>query len=360
MNTSCLVDEPKPPNPWRRLIWPWVAFWLVMLAVGIQESLWTGELRFWRPLVNSGTSALGATVLLAVQMRRTARFDRFLNRPLQWFLRAWAWMPLQMIAYITAMYAMRIGIYALGGLRYEHGPWREILAYEATTFILYYALFGGIHFGVRSYLAWAAERLRTEQQATLAREAQLARLTQQLQPHFLFNALNTISALIHSNPDAADRVLTRLATLLRAATDAGQRPEQSLAEELTLLRAYADIMAQRFADRVQISWDVDDAAQNCRVPTLGLQPLLENCFRHVVEQRNTFTHIVIRTQLSDGMLHAEIEDDGDLQQLPTARGVGLGNLADRLQSLYGARASLELKLRPDGGLIAGMRLPCAR
>jgi len=360
MNTSCLVDEPRPPNPWRRLVWPWAAFWLLMLAVGIQQSLWTGELHVWRPLVDYGTSALGATLLLAVQMKRTARLDRFLNQPLQWFLRACAWMPLQMIAYLSAMFAMRIGIYALGGLRYKHGPWHEVLVYEATTFTLYYTLFSGIHFGVRSYLAWATERLRTEQQATLAREAQLAQLTQQLQPHFLFNALNTISALIHSNPDAADRVLTRLATLLRAATDASRRPEQSLAEELTLLRAYADIMVQRFADRVQISWQVDDAAQNCRVPTLGLQPLLENCFHHVVERRNAFTHIVIRTQLSAGMLHVEIEDDGDLQQLPATRGVGLGNLVNRLQSLYGTRASLELKLRPGGGLIAEVRLPCAR
>lgn len=359
MNTSSLVQQSKPASPWRRLVWLWTAYWLLMLAVEIQRSLWTGELRVWRPLVDIGTSALAATILLTVQMRRAARFDRFLNRPLQWFLHCWAWMPLQMIAYITAMYAMRIGIYALAGLRYRHGPWLEVLAYEATSFILFYSLFGGIHFGLRSYSAWAAERLRTEQQATLVREAQLAQLTQQLQPHFLFNALNTISALIHSNPDAADRVLTRLATLLRAATDASRHPEQSLADELTLLRAYADIMTQRFADRVLISWDVDDAAPHCRVPTLGLQPLLENCFRHVVERRGELTHIAIRTRCSDGMLRVEIEDDGDLQHLPAARGVGLGNLADRLQSLYGAQASLELKLRPGGGLVAGVKLPCA-
>lgn len=358
MNTRYLVGEPKPVGPWRRLLWLWVAFWLLMLAVGMQESLWSGKLLVWQPLVNSGSSALGATVLAAMQKGRADRFDSLLNQPLQWFLRVWAWMPLQLVVYVTAVYALRIGIYALAGVRFRHGPWVEVVAYEVTQFVLFYALLGGIQFGLRSYRAWATERLRSARQANLARQAQLAQLTQQLQPHFLFNALNTISSLIHSDPDTADMLLTRLATLLRAATDASQHPEQSLADELTLLHAYADIMVRRFADRVQISWDVDTTAQTCRVPTLGLQPLLENCFRHVVERRSAFTHIAIRIQRSASHLQIEIEDDGDLPRLPDRRGVGLGNLEDRLQSLYGAQASLELRLRPGGGLIAGMRLPC--
>jgi two-component system, LytTR family, sensor kinase len=359
MNTSTLFGDPKPTILWRRLLWVWAAFWLFMLAAGIQESLWTGRLQFWRPLVNNGSSALAATVLIAVHIRRADWRNSLLNQPLRWFLRSWASMPLQMVAYITAMYALRLGIYALAGAKYPHGPWVEVMAYEATNFVVFYALFSGILFGVRSYGAWTDERLTAEKQANFARQAQLAQLTQQLQPHFLFNALNTVSSLIHSDPDAADVLLTRLATLLRAATDASQRPEQSLADELTLLRAYADIMVQRFADRVRISWEVDAAAQDCRVPTLGLQPLLENCFRHVVEQRSAFTHIAIRTQLGASKLKIEIEDDGDLQRLPDKRGVGLGNLERRLQSLYGTQASLELKLRPGGGLIVGVSLPCA-
>ena len=358
--TSTLFGEPKPTILWRRLLWMWAAFWLLMLAVGIQESLWTGRLQFWRPLVNSGSSALAATVLIAVHMRRADWRNTLLNQPLRWFLRSWASMPLQMVAYITAMYALRLGIYALAGAKYPHGPWVEVMAYEATSFTLFYALFSGILFGVRSYRAWADERLTAEKQANLARQAQLAQLTQQLQPHFLFNALNTISSLIHRDPDAADILLTRLATLLRAAIDASQRPEQSLADELTLLRAYADIMVQRFADRVRVSWEVDATAQDCRVPTLGLQPLLENCFRHVVERRGALTHIAIRVQRSVSQLKIEIEDDGDLQSLPDPdkRGVGLGNLERRLQSLYGTQASLELQLRPGGGLIVGVSLPC--
>jgi two-component system LytT family sensor kinase len=353
-NTRSLI----PRRLWQRLAWPWAAFWLLMLAVAIQESLWTGPLRIWQPLINIGSSAVAATVLLAIQIRRADRFDHLVSNPLQWFLHAWAWMPLQLVAYVTSMYAIRIGIYTLAGTRFRHGPWIEVMAYEATDFVLFYALFGGIHFGLRSYSAWAAERLRSAQQANLARQAQLAQLTQQLQPHFLFNALNTVSSLIHSDPDTADILLTRLATLLRAATDASRHPEQPLADELALLHAYADIMVKRFADRVGISWEVDAAAQTCLVPTLGLQPLLENCFHHVVERRDTFTYIAIRVACSMGQLQIEIEDNGDLQHLPPGHGVGLGNLEDRLQSLYGTRACLELRLRPGGGLIAGVKLPC--
>jgi len=235
-----------------------------------------------------------------------------------------------------------------------------LFLYEAAKFTLFYALLGGIQFGLRSYRAWVGEWLRTEEQSRLAQQAQLAQLTQQLQPHFLFNALNTVSSLIHTDPDAADAVLTRLAMLLRAATDAGQRPEQPLADELALLRAYADIMHSRFANRVRIRWELDAKANPCRVPTLGLQPLLENCFRHVVERRRGATQLVVRTARSAGRLRIEIEDDGDeLQAVPVARGVGLGNLERRLQSLHGAQASLALAHRPGGGLVARVELPCA-
>jgi LytS/YehU family sensor histidine kinase len=263
------------------------------------------------------------------------------------------------MAFVGAMYVLRLALHSLGGEPFRSGLQVELLTYEVAKFVLYYTLLGGIQFGLRSYRAWATERLRTEQQSRLAQQAQLAQLTQQLQPHFLFNALNTVSSLIHSDPDMADALLTRLATLLRAATDASQRPEQSLADELTLLRAYADIMTQRFADRVEIRWELDAEAGPCKVPTLGLQPLLENCFRHVVERRRGLTHLAVRTACSEGRLRVEIEDDGDLQAMPSKRGVGLGNLERRLGSLHGAHASLTFQPRPGGGLIARVELPCA-
>lgn len=354
------IDVASESSPIRqRLLWPWAAFWLLMFAVAVQQSLWSGRLQFWRPLVEIGSAALVATGIAAIQRRRARQLDRLLGRPLHWFFRLWTWVPVQFPTYVVAMYGLRIGVYALAGKRYQHGPWAEVIAYEATNFFLFYALFSGIHFGLCSYRAWADERLAAERSVSLARQMQLSQLTHQLQPHFLFNALNTISSLIRSDPDTADSLLTRLATLLRATTDASLRVEQSLEEELALLRAYAAIMTQRFADRASISWDIEPQAQSCRVPTLGLQPLLENCFRHSVERRSAATHIVVRATCRMGRLQIEIEDDGDLHTLPDRRGVGLGNLGLRLQSLYGSQARLELKLRAGGGLLVEVSLPCA-
>lgn len=358
MDTPYPLDGYVRSHWWRRLALPWAAFWLLMLVVGMEEYLWSGGQHFWEPLVNYGSAALATSVLAVMQTKRARQLDSLLGQPFRWFIRMWTWMPLQLIGYVLAICALRVVLYRLAGSPLRHGPWSEVFAYEATKFVLFYLLFGAIHFGLQSYAAWANERLRTEQQANLARQAQLLQLTQQLQPHFLFNALNTISSLIHSDPDTADILLTRLATLLRAATDASRRPEQSFAEELALLHAYADIMTQRFADRVQISWEIDAGAQACRVPTLGLQPLLENCFRHVVERSSDMTHIAVRAREAGGALRIEIEDDGDLKSLPTARGIGLSNLEERLQSMYGTRAGLALRLRPSGGLIVQVELPC--
>jgi two-component system LytT family sensor kinase len=359
MNPGSFSLEPRPPGLLRRVAWIWAAFWVLMFLIGLQEYLWSGGRQYWRPVIDYGTAALLSTAVAAMQIRRSMRMDHLLGQPARWFLLVWAWMPLQLVVFVAAMRALRVVFYALAGMPWRGGLQLDALAYEAAKFSLFYALLGGIQFGVHSYRAWANERLRAEQQARLAQQAQLAQLTQQLQPHFLFNALNTVSSLIHTDPNMADALLTHLASLLRAATDAGQRPEQSLADEMALLRGYADIMTQRFGDRVRIDWQVDAAAAQCQVPTLGLQPLLENCFRHVVERRRQPTHITVRAAHHENTLRVEIEDDGDLQALPATRGVGLGNLERRLQSLHGASASLGLRLRPGGGLIACMELPCA-
>ena len=105
-----------------------------------------------------------------------------------------------------------------------------------------------------------------------------------MQPHFLFNALNTISALMQVDVERADRLLTRLADLLRASLQAGARQMTSLREELKLLELYAQIMQERFADRVTLTWNVADDALDAAVPAMLLQPLLENAFKHGVER----------------------------------------------------------------------------
>ena len=356
MSTQSLTPPARPGV--RAAVW--ITFWALLFMLGVQEYLWSGGHRLWQPVVDYGTALLAGTLIAAWQVRRARRLQGLLGRPLRWFVQQWKWMPLQAVGFVASTYGMRILVYRLAGLTHELANWREIVVYEIAKFVLFYLLLSGVQFGALSYRAWLNERLRAEQQARLAQEAQLAQLTQQLQPHFLFNALNTISSLIHSDPDLADTLLTQLSSLLRAATDASRRLEQPLADELSLLRAYASIMTQRFGDRVHIDWAIDDAAMACPVPTLALQPLLENCFRHVVEQRRGSTHITVRARLAGGMQRIEVEDDGDPCAEPPVFGVGLGNLRRRLESLHGERASLSLRSRAGGGLVVLVELPCAR
>ena len=351
-------------RPLRRLLGglllAWIAFWLLMMAAGVQEqSLRGGGARPWQPVIAEGTSMLVATALALFQWHRVKRLDRFLARPHVWFARTLVWTPLIALGFVLSVQALRIVLFAAFGMPHRTSPLGPLLLYETSRFAIFYVLFVGIQFGVRSYVAWTDARVETERQRALSQQAQLLQLTQQLQPHFLFNALNTISSLIHAEPDRADALLTQLAALLRAATDAGQRPQQSLEEELRLLQAYAAIMAARFGDRVGIDWDVEPRALRCEVPTLCLQPLLENCFRHVVEPRRAPTKIAVSVRVDAGRLAITVDDDGGRLDAAPVFGVGLGNVQERLRVLHGKGGRIELSARPEGGVRARLELPCA-
>jgi LytS/YehU family sensor histidine kinase len=234
-----------------------------------------------------------------------------------------------------------------------------VLVYENVKMTVFFAIFVVVTFGVLSWQAMQGERLRAERMATQLRTAQLHRLTQQMQPHFLFNALNTVSALIWTDPARADATLTQLADVLRETLALGDRHAAPLATELRLARGYADVMAERFADRVAIAWQVDDALLDREVPVMSLQPLLENVFKHTVERRRGQTHIAVSVCREGDELVLGVEDDaGKLAATERPGGIGLSNLRARIQALYGDAGRLDITARPQGGVRAEMRLPC--
>ena len=183
----------------------------------------------------------------------------------------------------------------------------------------------------------AAHRLSAE----LSR-AQLDALRAQLHPHFLFNTLNAIATLIHTDPDAADVMITRLADLMRAALQYASGHDCTLAEELMLARTYVEIMQRRFAERVTVDWSVPESLAAARVPAFLLQPLLENAFEHGASSSQASTNVAVRAQRSGDVLQVTVSDDG--KGLPDDatidEGVGLSNTRRRLAALYGAAASL--------------------
>jgi signal transduction histidine kinase len=196
-----------------------------------------------------------------------------------------------------------------------------------------------------------------------ASQAQLQALKMQLHPHFLFNALHAISALVHKDPDAADKMIARLGDFLRLTLDASATQEVPLRRELEFLNCYLEIERVRFNDRLTTSVEVDPRVLDCRVPNLILQPLVENAIRHGVSQRTAPGHITVRAERCGDALRLQVSDDGAglSAQAPARRatqgGVGLSNTRARLQQLYGSAYRFELTGGPRGGATATLEIP---
>jgi two-component system LytT family sensor kinase len=207
---------------------------------------------------------------------------------------------------------------------------------------------------------------RTRQLHASELEARLVRthlqvLKMQLQPHFLFNTLNAVAELVHTDPDAADLMITRLGRLLRLSLDNAGHQVVPLRQEIDFLRVYLDIEQVRFQDRLQIVWDVAPETLEAAVPTLLWQPVLENAIRHGVTPLAGLGRIVIASRREGDQLVLEIRDNGT--GLPAAavlrEGVGLRNIRERVDQLYGARALFSLVPAGGGGTVATLRLPFA-
>jgi signal transduction histidine kinase len=197
-----------------------------------------------------------------------------------------------------------------------------------------------------------------------ASQAQLQALKMQLHPHFLFNALHSISALVHTNPDAADKMIARLGDFLRLTLDASATQEVTLRQELEFLNCYLEIERIRFHDRLTTRLDVDPQTLNCRVPNLILQPVVENAIRHGVAPRSAPGHVEVSAERCGSMLRLRVRDNGP--GLPTGAaqdrraskgGVGLANIRARLNQLYGAAHRLELTNDPQGGAVFTLEIP---
>jgi hypothetical protein len=350
----------------------WILFWLLMIGTALQEYLRDYDSMLWKPVLWESSSAVTATLLLFLQRRATRRYDHLLATPWRWFMRQAPWLLIYWISFVPIAFSLRFAVYWMAGESYDPQPsWPNIFLYEDVKITVFFSIFAAILFGLLSYHAMQEEKLRVERANASLREAQLLRLTQQMQPHFLFNALNTISSLMHSDVARADALLIQLADVLRTTLSVSEQHQVALEVELRLLRGYAQLMCERFSDRVSVEWRIDEALLSCQVPVMSMQPLLENIFKHTVERHRQPTAIVVSASRVDsdaggaGMLVLRLEDDGGT--LPEAgpggadadTGIGVRNLRARLASLYDGRASFELSQLSPAGVRAEMRLPCA-
>jgi len=242
--------------------------------------------------------------------------------------------------------------------------------WTATWFATKFSVVIGLGVGVSAFgysilrgtLADTTEELHRKQLAEeralkLAAEAQLASLESRVRPHFLFNTLNTISALIPEDPKQAEALVGRLAALLRLSLDSNPNKLVSFAQELKITTDYLEIERARFGDRLRYQMDVDAGLQTVEVPPLSLQTLVENSVKHAISTRLDGGRIFIRAQSANGVVRLEVSDDGPGFSREAIRpGHGLDNLQGRLEALFGAQAELGIEQR-DGHTAVSVTVP---
>lgn len=224
--------------------------------------------------------------------------------------------------------------------------------------------------GIATYATWwherlalrySAEALERERLQTRLAASRLDSLKQQLQPHFLFNALNAITALIETDTTAAQRMIAGLGELIRVSLDAGGAQEVPLSRELAILAHYAAIQRVRFEDRLTIVMSAAEGVDDALVPALVLQPLVENSIKHGLGESSAPARVEVRAWRDGDALVLSVVDDGPgLRGQPSdalVERVGVGNARARLRYLYGDRHSFTIDSPPDGGFAVRMRIP---
>ncbi|MGD8384982.1 MAG: histidine kinase [Lysobacterales bacterium] len=242
--------------------------------------------------------------------------------------------------------------------------------YEKVSFVESYAgsiaimlAWSALYVGIKSYQAFQELRESALRSAAMAHEAQLKMLRYQLNPHFLFNTLNAISTLIlEHNTELANHMVTRLSSFLRFSLDNDPLQKITLAKELEALQLYLDIEKVRFEERLSLELDIDDAARDALIPSLLLQPLIENAIKYGIARSEDGGHLKISARVFADELLLELSDDGPGCDLVDGRisesgGVGLANTRERLQTLYGAEHSIKLRRTEPHGLTICIRIP---
>ncbi len=311
------------------------------------------------PFLEQMTGVLSALLLFPILVAFVRRFPL---RRATW----WRHVPLHLTFALTTsvvhtwlMARSRAILFpALGLGTYDYGDMTVRYWMEMANDLAAYAILVML---VEGYDALRTARAREVAQAELRAElarAELQTLERRLHPHFLFNALNTISSVMYDDPRAADRMVSGLSDLLRRALRSGESQEVPLVEELALLDGYLDIMRARFEARLDVALDIDDDAKGALVPPLLLQPLVENAIRHGADPSTHCVRAALRARRDGASLRLEVRDHGrGLAGAKPAEGIGIATTARRLAGLYGGAHRLAFEDADGGGLRVTIEIP---
>lgn len=272
------------------------------------------------------------------------------------------------VVFFCPVFAMVFSaIEVTAGTLYDPGGLLNLGLFENAMFDAFVLLaWSALYFGFNYYQQLQTQREATLKAATMAHEAQLQMLRYQLNPHFLFNTLNAISTLVLSEEvRLADRMLSKLASFLRYTLVNEPNQQVTLEQELYAVGLYLEIEKVRFEDRLTTVLHIEDSALRALIPSLLLQPLIENAIKYAVAPREEGGTITITARVEDERLAICISDDGPGLDFSTPRlsnsdssGVGLRNIRARLEEVYGNRHDFHLGKSPDGGLAVEINIPC--
>jgi hypothetical protein len=344
----------------RRWLPPYIALLgavgLLLSLAALQDYRQAGGTRAWEPFLWE-FSSVACVGLLALAVH--AGVGRLRGRPLGARL---GWHVLGALAFnalhVAGMFGLRFAVYGLAGVDYRTDPLPELLLYEGAKDMVSYLSIAWISHGVWAAQAAARQGEELERTRRELAEARLARLADQIQPHFLFNSLNLISSVMFEDVERADRLLCELATLLRQSLNAQAQGEHTLDAELALVQPFLNLMQARFGpERLQVQIEASAAARACRLPALLLLAPVENAIKHDVARHGSLVTVRLQAACADGRLQIQLDNDGVAEAPPVDGGLGLSNLRERLAARYGAAAAVEFG-PAERGMRLRLALPC--
>lgn len=363
--------------PWRDgllLVLVWIPFWLTYSYLVLNyvrllppEESANNPLRHTGPALLYGAAAMGMAAALAITIWLRIRTQWFANLRLFWraaievihaILYTCTWVLLVEIlnavlfSGFSLWHTLTTFTELVENMQYRSGRFfNGLFVYSVSSAVIYARKFS------------AAERvalLRLKKIELQATQAKLEALSQQLHPHFLFNALNVISELMHKDIQRADQCIIQLSRLLRRFIEE-DRQQCPLTEELDIIRDYLAIETVRYPDRLRLVTEIDTAVGELSVPVFSLHTLVENAVKHAVAKSTQPVTITIRAtkvrHKNLQYLHLAVLDDGPSVATHSSIGIGLQNLRERLKTLYGSRARFTAGGRESGGFMANVRLP---
>jgi sensor histidine kinase YesM len=343
----------------RRLIY-WVCQitgWTVYVCIGLVFVwLYAPGPPFWKFII---VYAAGGAIAIAC----THVYRSFLQRRL--------WLALSpfraLIRVVPASFVVGTVIAALTSCTYlpVFGPRFFVANGLSWIFVALYAWIGSvfgwnvIYFGVHYFQQYRSAEFEQLRLSVVAKDAQFHALVSQLNPHFIFNCLNSIRARIGEDPEDAQTMITELSSILRYSLESGRRRTVSLADELEVVSAYLKLEAMRFEERLRVQIDATPAALSSFVPPMLLQTLVENGVKHGIASLPRGGEIRIEAKLNDGALHLQVINSGQLAPAKGSTRLGLENARERLRLLYGAEASVSVRNNGPQSVIAEVSLPSA-